>query len=585
MLAIYTRLSVESESKSIDYQKREGIQFAKEMSLQYELYDEGAGVSGTNDITERPVLSKLISDISDTSKNISAVWMRSQDRLDRNSMVYFIFLDAVKKSNVLVYFGSKEQLDFNDPQTLLNTSILSAFNAYYAGASRKKIKRVLHDNAEKGKVWGIVPYGYRTDENQKLEIYEEESKVVELIFKLALKGWGGKRIATKLNLDKIPTRYHNYEGTLKTKNKYTKEVSRKSKKDIVWAAKTVTDMLQNKWYVGTRTYGEKTFACPIIINDIDFYKVQNLFKKRKNFRSFEGKHKYLLKGKLRCKCGRNLYGRYKKHGRENYYMCSSKREATMNCGSASINIPRLDSFIIQHLFESKNLINHLEEVLNNSDKLKTLNYELSEIISKISILSRKKNKYAKYLADELEGDETILDLYKKTKRELEIGIDTQMKIQAKIDDLSSKKGLNNYKEIKKKIKSNDLMNDFESLQEAIHQILDEIVIDSTIREDKSVFLKLSISYKNIDLEDKEKVLWVAERMNGKSIEKFEFIGKVNQVDDINDSIFNYLKQMSSMNENLVSHLKKEGLSNRYINKQKKFQTIYVDKKSLFHFNK
>jgi DNA invertase Pin-like site-specific DNA recombinase len=600
MLAIYTRLSVESDSKSIEYQKREGIQFANELFLDYVLYDEGAGVSGTNDIDDRPVLSKLISDISSVSTKLSAVWMRNQDRLDRNSMVFYIFLDAVKKSNVSVYFGNKEELDFNDPQTLLNTSILSAFNAYYAGASREKIKRVLHDNAEKGKVWGVVAFGYKTSENQILFVDDEESKVVKLIFRLALKGWGGKRIATKLNIDGVPTRYNRYEGTLKTTNQYTKKVIKKSKGHIVWSAKTITDILKNEWYVGIRKYAGKTYVSPIIISDTDFYQVQELFKKRKNSRRVEGKHKYLLRGKIRCGCGRNYYGRYKKSGRDNYYMCSSKREASMNCGSASINIPRLDSFIIQHLFQSKNLLDHFEEVLNNSDKLKTLNYEFSQLSSNIATLNRKKNRYATLLGEELNGDETILNRYKKTNKELVSVVRQQTLIETKINDLSSRKGLINYKEIIKKFQNKELLNDFDSLQEAIYKIIDEIIIDSYVKKDKTVILKLKISYNNIELDDNENVLWIAERVYGKSIVKFEFIGEFENVQGmnygnidnsndinqyLNNDVISYLRKMSSMNENLVKHLEKEGMSKKYIDKYKKFQTIYVDKKSLFIFNK
>ena len=85
MLAIYTRLSKEdSESTSIKNQLREGKSFAKDNGFNdIKIYDEGQGISGGAEIKDRPQLFKLLQDIS--SKIITTVWFRNQNRLERNS--------------------------------------------------------------------------------------------------------------------------------------------------------------------------------------------------------------------------------------------------------------------------------------------------------------------------------------------------------------------------------------------------------------------------------------------------------------------------------------------------------------------
>jgi DNA invertase Pin-like site-specific DNA recombinase len=66
MLAIYTRLSKEdSKSTSIENQIQEGKMFAQSKNfLNYEIYNEGEGISGGATIKDRPKLDALIQDIN-----------------------------------------------------------------------------------------------------------------------------------------------------------------------------------------------------------------------------------------------------------------------------------------------------------------------------------------------------------------------------------------------------------------------------------------------------------------------------------------------------------------------------------------
>ena len=140
MLAIYTRLSKEdSDSTSIENQLREGKSFAKDNGFNdIKIYNEGQGISGGAEIKDRPQLFKLLQDIS--SKIITTVWFRNQNRLERNSSTWHIFTTEAKKHKVNIYFNDK-LFDFENPQDNLFGTITSASKSISKGfaiSSNKK---------------------------------------------------------------------------------------------------------------------------------------------------------------------------------------------------------------------------------------------------------------------------------------------------------------------------------------------------------------------------------------------------------------------------------------------------------------
>ena len=380
MLGLYLRLSIEDEeSNSIDNQLREGKEFAKKEP--FEIYNEGQGVSGRNEIKDRPELDRLLKDIS-TGK-ITAVWMRNQNRLERNSMTFHVFASLVKKQGTKVVFGDKV-MDWNDPSNFLQSSILTAINSYQAELQSYQTKKSLRDNARDGKSFGITPYGYQTDDKGYFEIKEDESAIVKKIYSLSLSGMGTRSIAQQLNDENIPTRYNTIkEGTITVKNKYTGKMSTRDKSDVKWAGGTVRGIIVNTIYKGSRNWNDETFALPQlqIVDQHYWQKVQDNLKRNSNNTGKSVEHKYLLKGLLECfECGRNYYGRTRVNKKDNYYMCSSKRYKNRSCNNRSINIDVLESFIWQSLFESDTLYQKMVRTFNDggTDQRKK---ELSKLIA------------------------------------------------------------------------------------------------------------------------------------------------------------------------------------------------------------
>jgi site-specific DNA recombinase len=344
MLAIYTRLSKEdSKSTSIENQIQEGKMFAQSNNfLNYEIYDEGEGISGGATIKDRPKLDALIQDIN--SGLVNTVWFRNQNRLERDTQTYIIFMKFAESNNVDVYFDNK-RFDFENATDNMLGIFISGLNQYTRKLQSQQTKRVLKNKAKEGKVWSVVAYGYKSDKGY-LAIDETESKIVKEIYDLSLSGVGTDSIANRLNERGIPTR----------KNK-------------LFRGKTIQDIIKNSIYKGQRVYSKEVFDCPLIIEPNYWKKVNNNLANNRNNSGKKVEHKYLLKGVVKCgKCGRNYFGRTRVNGNDNFYSCSSKRYKELNCDNKALSLPFLETLIWGNFFvksEFKTLLNeHFKEQLN-----------------------------------------------------------------------------------------------------------------------------------------------------------------------------------------------------------------------------
>lgn len=377
MLAIYTRLSKEDKvSTSIVNQTREGKEFALKNNLKYTIYNEGEGISGGADIKDRPQLNRLLLDIR--NGDIKAIWFRNQNRLERNSATYVIFISEAKKYNVDVYFNDKLH-NFDNPSDNLLGNITSAVNQYQRDLQASQTKRTLKDNVRDGKVWSVVAYGYKSD-NGYLTIDKEEAIVVRDIFKMSLSGKGTDSIANDLN---------------------DKGVS--SRKGKLFRGKTIQGMIKNTIYKGKRLYSNEYYDCPNIIEPQLWQKVNDNLKNNRNNSGKKVDHKYLLKGLLKCgECGRNYYGRKRLSGKDNSYICSSKRYKELTCCNKGILIPFLDELIWSQLFSKKLFLKAYQDFIANNDNdliVSRIKKENNIIEKTISSNKKKINKLFDYFID------------------------------------------------------------------------------------------------------------------------------------------------------------------------------------------
>ena len=454
MLAIYTRLSKEDKvSTSIVNQTREGKEFALKNNLKYTIYNEGEGISGGAEIKDRPQLNRLLLDIR--NGDIKAIWFRNQNRLERNSATYVFFISQAKKYNVDVYFNDKLH-DFDNPSDNLLGNITSAVNQYQRDLQASQTKRTLKDNVRDGKVWSVVAYGYKSD-NGYLAIDKEEAIVVRDIFKMSLSGKGTDSIANDLN---------------------DKGVS--SRKGKLFRGKTIQGMIKNTIYKGKRLYSNEYYDCPNIIEPHLWQKVNDNLKNNRNNSGKKVDHKYLLKGLLKCgECGRNYYGRKRLSGKDNSYMCSSKRYKELSCCNKRILIPFLDKLIWSQLFSKKLFLKAYQDFIANNDNdliVSRIKKENNVIEKTISSNEKKINKLLDNFIDNENTNESIINQVKSKINSIENDNTSLKEIRNNnLEDLKQfeKAGDNSIEEILNRNYSNP---SFNVKKDVINSIVNNIII-------------------------------------------------------------------------------------------------------------
>lgn len=381
MIGIYCRISREKEEgtdRSINDQKQHGIELANKLNSAYKVYiDEG--LSGTLPIDKRHGLNSLIDDIM--NKVVTTVYVYDQSRLERSQEARFAIKKIFNQYKIKLYTNTG--LESDSVESEFQGDLMSVINSFYVKLTSKKIKSVLKRNAEEGRRFSILPYGYSSGDDKKLIVNEQESLVIKRIYELSLSGVGTNKIAEILNSENVPTRYNIMKGTLTTLDRYDKRKTTRSKSDIKWSGNSIRGILKNTHYKGERKWGENYYPCPLIIDEVLWQKVNDNLVKNRNNSGRNVEHKYLLKGLLRCeKCGRNYYGKTRVSKKDNFYMCSSKRIKHENCGNRSINIDRLDDAIWLGLVTDSQLYttfrNYFESKVNN-DSLIQLKTELDEL--------------------------------------------------------------------------------------------------------------------------------------------------------------------------------------------------------------
>jgi site-specific DNA recombinase len=488
MFAIYARLSKDDDdSNSIENQIKEGYQYAHLNNITDDkifVYDEGDGVKGSDPIEKRPELQKLMKDIH--AGKIKMLFVRKQSRISRKLRMFNDILEQMIDCDLKLYMADKGGLlDLKSPMTKLMLQIMAAFDEYAPNQQSSETIKTLSIRANEGKVVGIVPYGYKINKSGYAEKITKQADTVNQIFDWYInENIGFKAIANRLNTAGVPTKYE----VMVQEGKENLTSHRKHRNGVIWQSSTISGLLSCEWYIGKRVYQNKTrYDVPEIVKKTKWTKAQQVRESRKH-RRFEStpKYNYLLKGLIKCeKCGRNWYGRFRENKNDNFYLCSGKDNKVTNCKCPSINIYKLESFIIKFLFKSKDLKKMMESIDKDDKVITQLELEIATTKSKLDEATKSANRYLKNMGKS--DDEGILDQYNKartTAKNLQQKLDN---LEVKHDDLTQSEALKNYN---RQIQLIEGKSDFKTLKMAVDNIIESINIETMInpKTNKDLFI-------------------------------------------------------------------------------------------------
>jgi DNA invertase Pin-like site-specific DNA recombinase len=443
----YARVSTEEEKQlnALEKQIQENRDVIAEhgWDLVEEYVDEGK--TGTT-VKRRDEYKRLLEDMGGDKFDI--IVAKSQDRLQRNTKDWYIFVDrlATDEKRLFLYLDNKF---FTPEDDSLLTGIKAILAEEYSRELSKKINNANSRRLEKARrgetvsVYGSSKcYGYDLINGTNI-INEEQARVVRLIYKLYLEGYGGRAIRRELTARGIT----NHDG------KEMNEV-------------TILNILKNERYIGTLVTNKshKDFvtkrtiknppsewvripnAVPAIVSEEDFNRVAEILDSHRMEAGTEKRGRTLgknvgktpLSGKIFCgNCG-SIYWRKtradngeitwicskyakmgKKYGRRNAEDPNVEVDSERGCNSVTI----YNRDIMAILSELSNDIT-IDKSAVRAEVLRWLNSLLDAVsndtsnataLSEIARMEKKKNKLTEAYMDEIISK----DDYKVKYKELE----------------------------------------------------------------------------------------------------------------------------------------------------------------------
>ena len=255
----------------------------------------------------------------------------------------------------------------------------------------RKVSDVIASRQSKGEWICSVPYGYVITNSKKMtfEVDEAAAEVVRTVFRLYIEGYGYKKIANYLTDRHIPTP--------RMREKARKEAAGeeyKAKTREQWSIITVSEMLNNDFYIGTlreRKYHRRKIngddvaldrSEHIVFEDhhvpiVDFRTfatAQELLKQRtKN--NYRGVKKYdnTYAGFLFCgDCGSPMFAMSRKDLAEAYTCGTYHVRGLAGCTSHHVRADFLDSVLKEYVAKVRDnsaaMMRILEEVLSHEER-------------------------------------------------------------------------------------------------------------------------------------------------------------------------------------------------------------------------
>ena len=354
----YARFSSDNQrEESIEAQFYEINKFAQEEGILIEKYFSDEAISGRTVV--RPQFQEMLSEIYD-GKKVDYIIVHKVDRFSRDKYQSAIIKEKLSRRGVRVLYAAQKLSD--TPEGDLMESILEGFAQYYSKNLAQETKKGLYTNARSAKFnGGIVPFGFKLDDDNFYIINEYEAVAVRLMYELYLSGGNMSKIARSINDKGYTTRYN---------KPFTSDSIRRILTNPKNAGIYQYGLLETS-YAST---GKRTMkatrndedivtiedAIPAIVDKDIFERVNEMIKRRANYRRPKQKVDYALKGKIFCSCGKPMVG--------NTFGPANKKYSYYKCKECGVTVKRepLENYILNvgrkyMLSKSDRLIELIEE--------------------------------------------------------------------------------------------------------------------------------------------------------------------------------------------------------------------------------
>jgi site-specific DNA recombinase len=512
ILHIYTRVSTgvqEDEGTSLDTQLEEGIKRSKNLGMKYQLWNEGGQSGSKDDLSNRPQLLEILSQIELGVIKHLYVW--NTDRLSRNINTWgMIRLKLIQNDITLHTPTGKQQL--SDPQTNLMVGIMSEFSQYDNQLRTERFRLGRISNIRKGK-WkgGPPPYGYDL-EDSFLVVNDYQTKWVNKMYEWYSKG------------DSIPT----IKDKLLVNGVMSKRGNPIFSERSISLILTINTHYQGYWDYTDHKTGEKIRVdCPPTVPSDLILKVKELYESRKHYgktnKRPSKKHEYLLNDLFVCgHCG-GIFRGWKSHtSKQNpYYSCTTNRNLNrkgyvknrQDCDlKRNLNMTNTDELVwetVRNVITESNLFKESikNEMLDDNSVIQTKT-DIKKIQSKL----KKNDHLIQRISESIVNQETDKLIGIRSKKEID---DVLRRLDIELLKLKSEKEkmineistrqrdsqwvdwINEWGNRLEELKSTDLK--FEDKKKFLRTIINHIVVNGKDKLEHELTIKFKLPYVNDQL--------------------------------------------------------------------------------------
>lgn len=517
--AYYCRLSRDDEnegdSNSIAHQKQLLEKYGRDHGItNYKFYVDD-GYTGTN--FKRPGFQDMLADID--AGHVKAVIVKDMSRFGRNYLEVGMYTEIMFPEKDVRFIAINDGVDSDDQMGNDFTPFRNIINEWYAKDTSKKIRAVFRTKGMSGeRISSHAPYGYITDDHNRLVVDEETAPVVQLMFQLCAEGNGPSQIARILKERKI-----NSPGTIeflrtgRTRRYYPDD-------PYNWTPQTIARILEMKEYLGhtvnfkttRRSFKDKRFIynpeekqaifenTHEAIIDIEVWNVVQKIREQRHRPTRTGKTA-LFSGLIFCSdCGSRLTfcrARADETGR-NRYVCSKYRtgHGAQKCEAHYIAEKVLNTLVLENLkkviayvrdyedeFLQRITDNTLAEQLKEQTaKKRQLEQHIKRIREIDTIIQR---LYEDSITGKLSDERfsKMSDTYEQEQKTLEAAV---AELQTMLDTCDQHKV--NTKAFLKLVKS--YTEPEELTPEILHMFVDKVIVHSAYRVNSRRYQQVDIYY-------------------------------------------------------------------------------------------
>lgn len=491
----------------------------------YEYVDEG--ISGTKELDDRPAFARLKEDILNApprQKPFDVVAVFKIDRFARKLRILMDVLNFFEKKQI-EFISATESIDTSTPFGRAMLGIMGVIAELELETIRERTQRGRAQAIQEGVVMGAhAPYGYRKDKEGRLEVFDEEAKIVRRIFRLfTIDKYSPQKIADILTKDEILTPDASAVKYLKRKG-----ASRKLNEPNFWRAERVRDILADEVYIGRLYYDKSKHGKPqpkslwklssyqhepLVLRHIFGFaqdRLADLSARKAITRKKEQGNIYLLSGLLKCdQCrkmttptesdmmswtgGRKFVNYTQKY--TYHYACNRKNSKKFSFVCPVVPIPAdpLENYVIefvkQLISDPKAVYEHQKELASTQLSITHMEEDKKELESMLKRLPQRLQSLSE------QHEMGVIDTPTLQRRKAELA-ESEKNLKAKIDELDfqlSQVALSQGYEASLKLYAekygktlDKIIKDRRQLHDLIHDLIYQVVVYSRPRTEKDI---------------------------------------------------------------------------------------------------